>query len=424
MCTKQMRLTMKSHAAESVVNDLGDRLVSRPSIRVVQEARDNPLAFRTIRDLHELEALRAIWNSWPGTRDSDIDFFSSMVRSRGSRPHVIVLTRNARPDAILIGLREHRKTPFKLSYFTIYEPEVNVIEFVYGGLRGNASEENCAALVRELMRSLDEGDADLALWEHLSVQSSLYNCALRLPRFALRDHCRCLDGRWLMNFPKGLDTLFMNLGRSQRSKLRRKYRNVLNHFAGKVQIRCFRSLADLEPAISDMEAIASKTDKRRMFGIGFFDTPQIREQMVVAAKRGWLSIYILYLEEKPAAFWMGTIYDHCLQGDQVGYDPVWGEFSPGIFLFLTILEDLRDEDIKTVDFGWRDIQIGRCFGDLRRVEARIHIYAPTLRGIQLNLLSTATHCATHGAKFLLRHTHCLEWARRVLRKWLAPALPT
>jgi hypothetical protein len=62
-----------------------------------------------------------------------------------------------------------------------------------------------------------------------------------------------------MNFPKGLDTLFMNLGRSQRSKLSRKYRNVLNHFAGKVQIRCFRSLVDIEPAISDMEAIASKS---------------------------------------------------------------------------------------------------------------------------------------------------------------------
>jgi hypothetical protein len=117
-----------------------------------------------IRDLHELEPLRAIWKSWPGTRDSDLDFFSSVVRSRGRgcRPHVIVLTRNATPDAILIGLREQKKTPFKLSYFTIYEPEVNVIEFVYGGLRGNASEENCAALVREVMRSLDEGEADLA----------------------------------------------------------------------------------------------------------------------------------------------------------------------------------------------------------------------------------------------------------------------
>ena len=106
--------------------------------------KEGPPAFRTIRDLHELEALRAIWKSWPGTRDSDPDFFSSMVRSRGSgcRPHVIVLTRNARPDAILIGLRERKKMPVKLGYFTICRPEVNVLEFVHGGLRGNASEEN------------------------------------------------------------------------------------------------------------------------------------------------------------------------------------------------------------------------------------------------------------------------------------------
>src|ERR1035441_1470142 len=122
-----MRLTMKSHAAESAMNDLGDRLASPHSLRVEPEARDNPVAFRTIRDLHELEALRAIWNSWPGTRDSDLDFFSSMVRSRGSRcrPHVTVLTRNTRPDAILIGLCERKKMRFKVSSFTIYEPEVN-----------------------------------------------------------------------------------------------------------------------------------------------------------------------------------------------------------------------------------------------------------------------------------------------------------
>jgi hypothetical protein len=385
------------------------------------EARDNRLAFFTIRDLHALEALRAFWNFWPGTRDSDIDFFSSTVRSRGShcRPHVIVLTRNERPDAILVGRRERKKMPFKLGYFTIYEPEVNVLEFVYGGLRGNASEENCVALVREVMRSLDEGDADLALWEQLSVRSPLYNCALRGPRFALRDHSRCLDGRWLMNFPKGLDTLFMNLGRSQRSKLRRKYKNVLNHFAGKVRIRCFCSLMDLEPAISDMEAIAGRTDKRRVFGDDFFDTPQIREQMGVAALRGWLRIYILYLEDKPAAYWMGTIYDHCLKADHVGYDPLWSKFSPGTFLLLSIFEDLRDEDIQTVDFGWRDIQFKQCFGALRRVEACVHIYAPTLHGIQLNLLSTATHYATRAATLLFRWTHCLKWARRVSRDQLA-----
>ena len=413
-----MRLTRKVHPSESARNDRGDFLPFRSSFRVEQEAKE--LALRTIRDLHELEALRAIWESWPGTRDSDLDFFSSVVRSRGRRPHVIVLTWNARLDAILIGLRERRKLPFRLGCFTICEPEVNVLEFVSGGLRGNASEENCAAFVRELMRSLDRGEADMALWEQLDVQSPLYNYALQWPRSAWRDHFPRIDGHWwLRKFPKGLDAFFMSLSRSQRSKLRRKYKNVLNRFAGKMQIRCFRSLADLEPAIAQMEEIASKTDKRRVFGLGFFDTQQIHEQMVVAAQRGWLRIYILYLEDKPAAFWRGTVYDRCLQGDDVGYDPIWSEFSPGIFLFLNILESLRDEDIKTVDFGYGDTQLKQCLGDLRCVESRLRIYDPTLRGILLNLLNTATPCATDWAKFLLQRTRCLEWARRASRNKFA-----
>ena len=82
---------------------------------------------------------------------------------------------------------------------------------------------NCAALVRQVMRSLAEGDADLALWKQLDVPSPLYTCALQLPRFTSRDHSRCRNDHWILNFPKGLDAFFMSLGSSQRSKLRRKY---------------------------------------------------------------------------------------------------------------------------------------------------------------------------------------------------------
>ena len=93
---------------------------------------------------------------------------------------------------------------------------------------------------------------------------------------------------------------------------------------------------------------------------------------------------ILYVAEKPAAYWMGTLYDRCLQADHVGYDPLWANF-PSAFSFSQILEDLRDEDIKTVDFGYKDMQFKQCFGTLRRIESRVQIHAPTLRGIQLNL---------------------------------------
>ena len=61
----------------------------------------------------------------------------------------------------------------------------------------------------------------------------------------------------------------MSLRRSQRSKLRRKYKKVLSSFAGKAKVRSFRSFADLEPAISDMEEIARRTDKRVLLKIPF-----------------------------------------------------------------------------------------------------------------------------------------------------------
>jgi hypothetical protein len=176
---------------------------------------------------------------------------------------------------MLIGFRETRKLTFKVGYFKICEPEVKVVEFVYGGLLGQGSEENCETLVREVMRLLDNGGTDLALWSQLDVKSPLYRSAIPLPRFAGRDHSCCFQGHWSVNFPRGLDSFFINLSRTQRSKLRRKYIKNYEPFHRKDPSPCFRSLEDLAVAISDMETIACKTKKWQVFGAGFVDSLQI-----------------------------------------------------------------------------------------------------------------------------------------------------
>ena len=394
-----------------------DFLRSRSALQGGSEP--DTLVLRTICDPDELEAFRTIWQCWPGTRDSDLDFFANVVRSHpGCHPHVIVLLRNAKPDAILVGLRERRNLSYRLGWLTICKLEFNVVEFVSGGLRGSASEENCAAFVRHVMRSLDEGNADMALWRELDVQSPLLSYALEWPHFALRDHFPCVDDHWwITNLPDSLNSFFMTRNRGQRSKLRHKHNNVLQHFAGTIRIRCFRSAADLEVAIRDMEKIASKT-KRRLFGLGFCDTPQSREQMQAMAQRGWLRIYILYIADKPVAFWKGTLHGGCLQGDHVGYDPVWSKFSPGIFLFLNMIEDLRKEGVNTVDLGFGDTQFKQYLGNLRRLESQVRIYAPTLRGILLNLLNLSCPRINDCARLLLQRIGCLDWARRTRRKRL------
>lgn len=379
---------------------------------------------KTICDLHELESLRAIWDCFPGTRDSDLDFLSSAIRSRpGCRPHVILITRDERPDAILVGLRERRRLRFTLGCFTILAPEVHILELPPGGLRGTASNENCGAFVREVMRLLDRRDIDMAVWEQLDVQSPLYTYALQWPRFASRDHFPHTDYHWwVQNPPDSLDAFLMSRNRNQRSKLQRRYKAVLNHFGPKVQIRCFRSVADLERASREMEEIASKTKRRLVGGSGFFNTPQTREEMVAAAERGWLRIYILYLDEKPAAFWRGTVYSGRLQGDHAGYDPAWSKFSPGTFLFLSMIDRLREQNVTVIDLGFGDTQFKQYLGNARRIESRIRIYAPTLRGTLWNLLNLACPVANDCARFLLKCAGCLEWARTTSHDHLAHRL--
>jgi hypothetical protein len=377
------------------------------------QTENNHFTIQTIRDLREIEDFRGVWKSWQQNRDSDPDFFSLMVRTRsnGCRPYVVVLSRNARPDALLVGLSNHSKVPIKLGSVTVWQPEFRVLEFVRGGLLGNASKENCDALIREVMRSLYEGEAELAFWEHLDVQSPLFGSAIQHPNIILRDHCPCLRNRWLMSVPKDLDTFFQCLGRSQRSKLRRKYKKVLHNFSERIKVRSFRTSAELDQAIAHMERIARQSVKRQL-GFGFFDTPLTRVQLMGEATRGWLRIYILYLDEMPVAFWQGTLYDRILQADQVGFDPAWSALSPGIFLFLNILENLHGENVESIDFGCGNGQLYKCLGLVRRPEARVQICAPKFRALQLHLLQTVTQYATA----LIRGASCLNWARRAVWK--------
>lgn len=375
--------------------------------------------FQTICNLAGLESLRELWNSWQKTRDSNFDFFCGVVRSHGKArsPHVIVLRRDGRPDALLVGFKERRRIPIRICSVAVLQPELEVLEFVRGGLLGNDSEENCRALVQMVMKSLAGGAADLALWECLEAESPLHHAALRSPSFALRDHCRKLREHWFLDQPEGREAFLKNLERSQRSKLRRKYKKFQDAFAGRIAVRGFKAVAELGDAVRDMEEIARKSVKRQL-GFGFFNTPRNREQLLVEAALGWLRVFVLYVDGDPISFWKGTLYERRLHADDVGFDSAWSDYSPGIFLFLEIIERLRDADMDFMDFGTGAGQFYESFAKVRKPEARVQIFAPRLRGIRANLVCTLAYRTTQ----LIQKTSWLDWARKALWKVRRSAL--
>jgi hypothetical protein len=337
----------------------------------------------------EVERLRDVWTRWKGHRDSDIDFYLEFIQSHQEvlHPHVIVLYRDAQPDAILIGRLERTRLTFKIGHLLLSGFPVTCLTFVYGGLRGNSSEENCRELVGSILDSLRQGEADGAFLHHPDTSSALYRLALQMPGFGGRDHCPIPAVHHWMRLPQNIDQVFSGLSRDHRSELRRKTKKLIAAFEGRVEVKCFREPGELDGAIAQLEAIAQKT-YQRVLGVGFVDTPLMRRLLHFCAEKGWLRAYILYLGDVPCSFWVGTVCDGSFCSDYLAFDPAFGDYSPGNFLLIKVIEDLCAEGLKEIDFGWGGGRYKERFGNLKSLEASVCIFSPGLKGLAFNTART------------------------------------
>ena len=106
----------------------------------------------------------------------------------------------------------------------------------------------------------------------------------------------------------------------------------------------------------------------------------------------------------------------------MGYDPKYSKYSPGQYLLLRLIEDslstAANEKTVAIDPGAGGQQYKST--NFESQDGIVAIYAPTFRGLMLNLVRTALVISTRFAKALLTKTHLSEtvwrsWRHRALR---------
>jgi hypothetical protein len=377
---------------------------------------------RVLRTLPELETLRDVWSSWKGHRDSDIDFFVEFIRTRPEviRPHVIVLYRYGTPEAMLIGRLEHAqltRQTFKVGYLRLPRISARILIFSQGGARGNISEANSTELVNSVTTSLGSGEADLAFLHQVDAASPLFKSAVTAVGFVIRDHFAFPEPRWTMKLPGTVEELYQGFSRRVRKEFRAKKASLLRNFEGRIRTECIQTSAELDRIIPNIEAVAEKTYQRGL-GVGFADTPEIRRKLQFFAEKGWLRAYILYLDDKPCAFDIGTVHDGMFAGEFAGYDPYFRDHSVGSFIMITMIEDLCRQGVKVADFGAGQAEYKRNFSNCQTMEADIHIFAPSIKGVALNMLRTVTESTDRALKKMLERTMLLQALKKLWRNRL------
>lgn len=378
---------------------------------------------RALREIGELEEIREVWESWPGNRDSEMETYLAFLQSNPKtlRPHVLVIYRGGRPDAILVGRVDLGHISCRLGYLRL-NSQATILCFVYGALRGNSSRENCDLMVDEILRSLSRGEADVAYMNFLREGSELCSLAIKKPGLLSRDHVRLSQSHFAATLPATVDEYYRSLPAGGRGFNKARHKKLLKDFAGRVRIKCFREAADIDAMAQDVEEVA-RTSYQRGLGVGFFDSPEMREGLRLMARKGWLRAYVLYLAERPSAFWIGDINQGTFGSDYIGYDAELGKYSPGMYLTTKVIEGFCDgnrEGVTAIDFAPGNAQYKEVLSNQEWRETCVHIFAPTLKGIYLNLTTTLVGGIDQAIKKALSGTGLLQ---KIKKRWRASARP-
>jgi hypothetical protein len=389
-----------------------------------QPGKGRELEVRVARSVAEVEALRELWMGWPGQRDSDIDVFLMVLRSYPEvvRPHVIALYRDGKPDSILIGRLEKKRLDFRVGYLPLLRFRVRCLNFVYGAIHGNASEENTEILVRAVAGSLKSGEADVAMFELVPLGTPLYRWVTAVPGVLSCDTLPAAQARHGLTIPPSIDEIYRRMSRERRKHTKASIKKLETGPEGKVSIVCYSSLPELDKLFHDAEAVAEKTYQRGL-GVGFADNPKVRQRLELGARKGWLRAFVMYLGERPCAFWIGMLYYGAFVSEYMGYDPELRQHSPGMVLIMRVLERFCSradgDQVRELDFGPGDAEYKVMLCTQTWQEANVFMFSPTPKGLVLKLSRAATRLLDGAARRILTSTDLLPRLKRAWRDSVA-----
>ena len=379
-----------------------------------QEVEPEELSVQVATSMQEVKDLRRVWRTWTHGLDTDLDYFSYNLKTDSAilRPHVITVWKDGIAQAMLVGHVRKRKVSTVISFVNISGPSVNVLEIVKGGRIGRQSSAIDKLLAMELLTAIRSGDVDLVCFQRLSLHSDLVREVQQLPGLLVKDRVPHVFYYSVLSLQTRPGKPASLLPGKARREIRRKTRILERKFPGQARVRCFSEPGEIEAGVRDALAVAVNTWQYHL-GDGLSDTLQNQANLKFFAKKKWLRIYVLYLEDRPCAFLIGQLFKTTFYCQFAGYHPDFARLSVGSLLTAWALESLAETGVQQVDLGEGGQEHNRRLGCQKHEEGTVHVYSPTLRGLWLNIFFAVTQAVRAGG----RRTRSRLGLNRAVKLW-------
>ncbi|CAH1669314.1 hypothetical protein BOSEA31B_13403 [Hyphomicrobiales bacterium] len=372
-----------------------------------------------VRALHsraEIEPLRAFWNACDPGRDCDLDFYLFVSEHIDSclRPHVLVLLEGETPRALLAGRIDIVKTPVKAGYFTVPVPALKILRIVHGGILGELDGERASLLVSSIIATLDDGTADAAMLESAEIDSPLVECARAAPSWLCSDRLLQPTVHRMRDMSGAAGSFQSQLSSHARYQQRQRVAKFKRTFDD-VRIERFHSPDDLPELLAAAESIANKSYQRGL-GVGFSRTPFVEARLEFEAQKGWIRGFVLYFDNSPRAFWIGSLHNNVFVSNYLAFDPSYSDYSPGMYLLLIAMDEIWADEpaLQRFDFGIGDAFYKERLSNRCVEETPVYIFAPRLKPVAVNILRSTVG----GVSRSIQRSEKLAPYLKKMKRWL------
>jgi CelD/BcsL family acetyltransferase involved in cellulose biosynthesis len=197
------------------------------------------------------------------------------------------------------------------------------------------------------------------------------------------------------------------LGPEHRYNFGRKLKNLMKQF--EVRFEQVRSEEQRREALPLLIALHNMRWRNRVFSEAFHTVDLVSfhdELSRLALEQGWLRLFVLRLDGKPAAALYGFSYHRIFYYYQAGFDPTYSKHSVGLVTMGLAIKSAIEEGVEAYDLLHGDEPYKFHWARTARELGRLELYPPGARGLLYK-----------GTLEVSRATR--RMARRVLPKTLA-----
>ncbi len=171
------------------------------------------------------------------------------------------------------------------------------------------------------------------------------------------------------------------LGSEHRYNFGRRLKNLMKQF--EVRFEPVRSEEQRREALALLIALHNSRWRNRACSEAFYTADLVslhNELSRLALEQGWLRLFVLRLDGKPAAALYGFSYRRVFYYFQAGFDPLYGKYSVGLVTMGLAIKSAIEEGVEEYDLLHGDEPYKFHWARAARELGRLELFPPGARG--------------------------------------------